>query len=85
MDWQEDATLYVRLPVEGGADVTRARHAGPLHWIVDVALSGRCGPAGILLIETESGEIFEAAAIEEIAQRADRPKPSGDADPAREV
>jgi hypothetical protein len=85
LDWYEDATLYIQLPVNDAPSVARAQHIGPLHWIVELALSGRCGPIGILLIETESGLVFEADAIDEMARRSDRPKSSGAPDPASGV
>jgi hypothetical protein len=75
IDWNEDATLYLQLPVAGGTKTTRALQFGPLHWVITLALSGRHGPLSVLLIETESGFVIESDMIEKFARKQDHSKP----------
>jgi len=72
IDWREDATLYLQLPMADGTKTTRAILLAPLRSIIDVALSGRFGPSSVLLIETESGFVIEPDMIEDIARLKSR-------------
>lgn len=75
INWSEDATLYIQLPVAGGTNSTRALQFGPLNWVIELALSGRFGPLSLLLIETESGVVIESDMLAELALKLDRDRP----------